>query len=250
MTITTNKAELLMRHYRYLLSTLLLIVTSACAAPAPTDGFYTIDPSRSNGGTGRFYMDREISDVMGHLAADWLERPSRTHEEMPDEVVANMGLKPTDVVADIGAGSGYFSVRIAKQVPQGRVLAVDIQPEMLEILEGRRREEGLDNINGVLGEIDDTHLPENSVDVAFLVDAYHEFSHPREMLQSIYDSLKPGGRLILVEYRAEDPNVPIRTLHKMTQRQVRREMSVLNFEWEKTLDFLPWQHMMFFTKPE
>ncbi|MEK7258172.1 MAG: methyltransferase domain-containing protein, partial [Pseudomonadota bacterium] len=112
------------------------------------------------------------------------------------------------------------------------------------------REEGLDNINGVLGEIDDTHLPDNSVDVAFLVDAYHEFSHPREMLQSIYDSLKPGGRLILVEYRAEDPNVPIRTLHKMTQRQVRREMSVLNFEWEKTLDFLPWQHMMFFTKPE
>lgn len=221
---------------------------SAAQAPDSDAPRYVMAPDRSQGGTGKFYMGREISGVMGHQAADWLERPQRTHEEMPDEVVAALELKPTDVVADIGAGSGYFSFRMAEMVPQGRVLAVDIQPEMLQMIEERRQADGVDNVQGVLGSVDDTRLPDNSIDLALLVDAYHEFSHPYEMLSSIYDALKPGGRIVLLEYRAEDETVPIRPLHKMSETQVVREMSVFNLNWDDTLDFLPWQHMMIFSK--
>ena len=210
---------------------------------------YEHAPDRSEGGIGKFYMGREISGVMGHQAADWLERPQRTHEEMPDEVVANMNLRPDDVVADIGAGTGYFAFRIAEQVPEGRVLATDIQPEMLAIMEERIEEEGVRNVETVLGAIDDPALPENAVDVVLMVDAYHEFSHPWEMMKGIVDSLKPGGRVILIEYRGEDPSVPIRPLHKMTEEQVVREMSVFDLHWDDTLDFLPWQHMFVFSKP-
>lgn len=210
---------------------------------------YEHAPDQSQGGIGKFYMEREISGVMGHQAADWLERPQRTHEEMPDEVVANMNLRPDDVVADIGAGTGYFAFRIAEQVPEGRVLATDIQPEMLAIMEERIEEEGVTNVETVLGAIDDPTLPENAVDVVLMVDAYHEFSHPWEMMKGIVDSLKPGGRVILIEYRGEDPSVPIRPLHKMTELQVVREMSVFDLDWDDTLDFLPWQHMFIFSKP-
>jgi ubiquinone/menaquinone biosynthesis C-methylase UbiE len=157
-------------------------------------------------------------------------------------------LAPDHVVADIGAGSGYFAFRIARLVPQGRVLATDIQPEMLQMIEQRKREEGVTNIETLLGRIDDPMLPANSVDAVLLVDAYHEFSHPFEMLQGIYQALKPGGKLVLVEYRGEDPSVPIRPLHKMTEQQVVSEMSVFGLHWEDTLDFLPWQHMFIFTK--
>ncbi len=210
---------------------------------------YEHAPDRSEGGIGKFYMGREISGVMGHQAADWLERPQRTHEEMPDEVVANMNLRPDDVVADIGAGTGYFAFRIAEQVPEGRVLATDIQPEMLAIMEERIEEEAVRNVETVLGAIDDPALPENAVDVVLMVDAYHEFSHPWEMMKGVVDSLKPGGRVILIEYRGEDPSVPIRPLHKMTEVQVVREMSVFDLHWDDTLDFLPWQHMFIFSKP-
>jgi len=232
---------------RSLLITVVLLLTSLAQA-ADNDPGYVYAPERSQGGIGKFYMGREISGVMGHQAADWLERPQRTHEEMPDEVVANMGLQPDHVVADIGAGSGYFSFRMARLVPQGRVLAVDIQPEMLEIIEQRKRETQLANVEGILGRIDTPNLLENSVDAVLLVDAYHEFSHPYEMLEGIYKALKPGGRLILVEYRGEDPSVPIRPLHKMTEQQVVKEMAVFDLDWIDTLDFLPWQHMLIFVK--
>ena len=225
-----------------------LLLTSSVAQTAENDPGYIYAPERSQGGIGKFYMGREISGVMGHQAADWLERPQRTHEEMPDEVVANMGLQPDNIVADIGAGSGYFSFRMAALVPQGKVLAVDIQPEMLEIIERRKRETQLANVEGMLGQIDNPNLLENSVDAVLLVDAYHEFSHPYEMLEGIYQALKPGGRLILVEYRGEDPSVPIRPLHKMTEQQVVKEMAVFDLDWEDTLDFLPWQHMLIFVK--
>lgn len=211
---------------------------------------YVIAPEKSQGGTGKFYMGREISGVMGHQAAQWLERPQRTHEEMPDEVVANLNLKADDVVADIGAGSGYFSFRMAAKVPNGKVLAVDIQPEMLAMIEERKAAENVDNIEGILGQIDDTRLPENTVDLILLVDAYHEFSHPYEMLDSMVKSLKPGGRIVLLEYRQEDATVPIRPLHKMSEIQIVREMSVFDLHWDDTLDFLPWQHMMIFSKAE
>jgi SAM-dependent methyltransferase len=210
---------------------------------------YVDAPDRRTTGIGKFYMDREISFVMGHRAAGWLNRPERIREEMPDDVVANMDLQPNHVVADIGAGSGYFSFRIADQVPLGKVLAVDIQPEMLQLIERQKGEQNVSNIDGVLGEIDDPNLELNSIDAAIMVDAYHEFSHPYEMINGIYEALKPGGRIFLLEYRGEDASVPIRPLHKMTQEQVVKEMSVFGLEWSDTLDFLPWQHMMIFTKP-
>ena len=226
---------------------LSLLTTQLLAAEHPG---YVVDPDRRTTGIGKFYMGREISFVMGHQAAEWLNRPGRIREERPDEVVANMGLEPDHVVADIGAGSGYFTFRIAELVPEGKVLAVDIQPEMLELIEARMEEEGIDNIEPVLGEIDNPNLPANSIDAAIMVDAYHEFSHPFEMIDGIYNALRSGGRIFLLEYRGEDASVPIRPLHKMTELQVVKEMSVFGLEWTDTLDFLPWQHMMIFTKIE
>ncbi|ALO46733.1 class I SAM-dependent methyltransferase [Pseudohongiella spirulinae] len=245
-----------MKLFRQTLNKVLLIVgfSLSAALSAITTGAaehpgYEFDPGQSRGGIGKFYLGREISGVMGHQAAGWLERTQRTHEEMPDDVVANMNLKPDDVVADIGAGTGYFSFRMARQVPQGKVIAVDIQPEMLAIIEQRIQETGLNNVEPLLGEIDNPRLQPGTVDAALLVDAYHEFSHPFEMMQVIYDALRPGGRVFLIEYRAEDDSVPIRPLHKMSEEQVVREMSVFGLHWDDTLDFLPWQHMFVFSKP-
>ena len=210
---------------------------------------YIEAPERRTTGIGKFYMGREISFVMGHRAAGWLNRPERIREEMPDDVVENMRLEPNHVVADIGAGSGYFSFRIASIVPNGSVLAVDIQPEMLQLIEDQKNERDVSNIESVLGTVSDPNLEPNSIDAAIMVDAYHEFSHPFEMISGIYNALRPGGRIFLLEYRGEDASVPIRPLHKMTQEQVRKEMSVFGLVWTETLDFLPWQHMMVFTKP-
>ncbi|GJM14227.1 MAG: methyltransferase type 11 [Pseudohongiella sp.] len=223
----------------------LFHVATAQAAEFPG---YEVAPERRTTGIGKFYMGREIAFVMGHQAAGWLNRPERIREEMPDAVVANMGLEPDHVVADIGAGSGYFSFRIAKLVPEGKVLAVDIQPEMLALVEQRKRADGVSNIEGVLGEVDNPNLPPNSIDAAIMVDAYHEFDHPFEMIDGINNALKVGGRIFLLEYRGEDDSVPIRPLHKMTEEQVVKEMGVFGLEWTDTLDFLPWQHMMIFTK--
>ncbi|MBT8146527.1 MAG: class I SAM-dependent methyltransferase [Gammaproteobacteria bacterium] len=234
---------------RFFTVVLLLWLPAAQSLAQESPG-YEFSPNRSQGGTGKFYMGREISLVMGHQGAGWLERPQRIQEEMPDQVVANMTLNPDHVVADIGAGTGYFSFRIARQVPEGKVLAVDIQPEMLALIEQRKQEQGVSNIEGIRGQIDDPNLEPSSIDAAIMVDAYHEFSHPFEMINGIYEALKPGGRVFLLEYRGEDPSVPIRPLHKMTELQVVREMSVFGLQWTETLDFLPWQHMMVFTKVE
>ena len=231
----------------YALAVLWFMANVAFAQEITHPG-YEVAPERRTTGIGKFYMGREISFVMGHQAAQWLNRPSRIQEEMPDQVVANMGLSADDVVADIGAGSGYFSFRIAATVPEGRVLAVDIQPEMLQLIEEQKASNRIVNVVGVLGEIDDPNLPAESIDAAIMVDAYHEFSHPFEMINGIYKALRPGGRIFLLEYRGEDSSVPIRPLHKMTEEQVVKEMSVFGLEWTETLDFLPWQHMMIFTK--
>jgi len=233
----------------FVLTAILLLLPFFQGASAAENPGYIEDPSRKTTGIGKFYMGREISFVMGHRAADWLNRPSRIEEEMPDAVVDNMNLAADDVVADIGAGSGYFSFRIARKVPNGKVLAVDIQPEMLALIENTKASEGLDNVEGILGQIDDPNLPTDSIDAAIMVDAYHEFSHPFEMINGIYNALRPGGRIFLLEYRGEDASVPIRPLHKMTQAQVIKEMSIFGLEHTETLDFLPWQHMMVFTKP-
>lgn len=231
------------------ISVALLLLAPVIGVMAAEHPGYIEDPSRRTTGIGKFYMGREISLVMGHQGVDWLNRPSRIEEEMPDAVVENMNLADDEVVADIGAGSGYFSFRIAKKVPKGKVLAVDIQPEMLALIEAQKAEDGVDNVEGILGAVDDPNLPPASIDAALMVDAYHEFSHPFEMIEGIYDALRPGGRIFLLEYRGEDASVPIRPLHKMTQEQVKKEMAVFGLEWTQTLDFLPWQHMMVFTKP-
>jgi precorrin-6B methylase 2 len=218
------------------------------APPAAADTLYQ-ERIATPDGTGKFYMGREISQVMGHLGAEWLERPTREREERTDLFIARLPVEPDDVVADIGAGTGYFSFPIAERVPDGRVLAVDIQPEMLQMIEDRRRTLGARNVEAVLGTITDPELPLAGVDLIFIVDAYHEFSHPREMGRAMFQALKPGGRLVLLEYRAEDPTVPIKALHKMTEAQVRRELGSIGFQWVRTEEFLPQQHFLVFQKP-
>ncbi|MEM1295478.1 MAG: class I SAM-dependent methyltransferase, partial [Verrucomicrobiota bacterium] len=219
----------------------------------PSSGFtedtlpshYSAKPA-SRDGIGKVYMGREISHVVGHGAIRWLERPEREQEELPEEVVKNMDLRPTDVVADIGAGSGYFTFRIAPHVPQGKVMAVDIQEAMLNFITLRAQAKNLENVVPHLGQIEDTRLPAAEVDVVLMVDAYHEFSHPREMMESIVKGLKPGGRVVLLEYRGEDPSVPIKPLHKMTEAQSKREMEAVGLVWKETRGFLPRQHFMIF----
>jgi len=213
-----------------------------------TDRYTQVRPSRD--GIGKVYMGREISHVMGHLGAGWLERPEREREERTDLLVNALPLEPDDVVADIGAGTGYFSIPIARRVPQGRVLAVDIQQQMLDIIEERKRQGAPGNIEPVLGTITDPNLPSNGVDLILLVDAYHEFSHPSEMGQAMANALRPGGKVVLIEYRAEDPSVPIKRLHKMSEGQSILEMEAVGLDHLRTEDFLPQQHFMVFEKPE
>lgn len=225
-------------------ATLFMSLTSLCFG----EGFYTQkEPTRD--GIGKVYMGREISQVVSQHAIRWLERPDREEEERPSLVMKNLELEANDIVADIGAGSGYFTFLMAPLVPEGKVLAVDIQPEMLKFIEGKKKLRRQPNIDPILGTIEDVNLPENSVDLAILVDAYHEFSHPREMGESICKGLKPGGRLVLLEYRGEDPSVPIKPLHKMTVQQVRREMEAIGLEFVEVRDFLPIQHFLVFRKP-
>jgi SAM-dependent methyltransferase len=215
----------------------------------PLDGPYQWG-SRSRDGIGKFYFGREISQVMGHLGAGWLERPEREREERTDLLVEALPLEVDHVVADIGAGTGYFSFRMARRVPKGRVLAVDIQPEMLAIVEARRDRGDGDNVETVLGTITDPSLPPAGVNLILLVDAYHEFSHPAEMGRAMAAALVPGGRLVLIEYRAEDRSVPIKPLHKMSEAQAQREFAAAGLEWERTETFLPQQHFMVFRRPE
>jgi ubiquinone/menaquinone biosynthesis C-methylase UbiE len=200
-------------------------------------------------GIGKFYLGREIAHVMGHQAADWLERPEREDEEKPDLLLKALKLKPGDAVADIGAGTGYYSWRMAKAVGEsGLVYAVDIQLEMLELLAKKMAERKITNVKGVLGTITDPKLKSNSLDLVLMVDVYHEFDHPYEMLQAICQALKPDGRVVFVEFRAEDPKVPIKEVHKMSEAQVRKEMSVQAVEWGETIETLPWQHIIIFKK--
>ena len=200
-------------------------------------------------GIGKFYFEREIARVMGHQAADWLERPSRVLEENPDLLIEALHLKAGDSVADIGAGSGYYSWRIAEKVgTNGIVYAVDIQQEMLDILAKKMSERRIANVKGKLGTEKDPKLARESIDLALLVDVYHEFEYPYEMMREICAALKPGGRVVFVEFRAEDPDVPIKEVHKMSEQQVRREMAVLPLVWVETDRVLPWQHIVVFKK--
>ncbi|MGB2402339.1 MAG: class I SAM-dependent methyltransferase [Akkermansiaceae bacterium] len=204
----------------------------------------------SRDGTGKMYMGREISQVMGHAAIHWLERPEREAEEATSRVMTGLAqeLKANAVIVDIGSGSGYYAFQLANLVPQGKVIGVDIQQEMVDYLVQKAKRLGVTNVESNLGKVDSVQLPAESVDAAIMVDAYHEFSHPNEMMQSIVYALKPGGRVYLLEYRAEDPAVPIKPLHKMTEAQSIKEMEAVGLRHLKTEGFLPWQHFMVFAK--
>ena len=235
----------------WLLSWVLVVVLAPSCALG--DSSQETSPYRygtaSRDGTGKFYLGREIAQVMGHRGAAWLERSGREREERTDLLIERLPVAPDFVVADIGAGTGYFTFPVADRVPQGRVLAVDIQPEMLAIIRSRAAENGQRNVETVLGSATDPNLPPGEVDLIFIVDSYHEFSHPLEMGQAMVRALKPGGKLVLVEYRMEDLEVPIKRLHKMSQRQVKKEMTALGLTWERTERYLPQQHVLIFAKP-
>jgi SAM-dependent methyltransferase len=222
------------------------VTTAAAHAPAIVE--YTSGPATPDG-IGKFFHGREIAKVMGHPAIGWLERTEREREEAPSKAIAAIDLAPDAVLADIGAGSGYYSFRLSEKVPQGKIVAVDIQPEMLDFLRKKSTELGITNVEPHLGTIEDVKLPAASLDAALMVDSYHEFSHPREMLASLHHALKPGGRLFLLEFRGEDPRVPIKPLHKMTEAQARLELETAGFRFVSNLRPLPWQHFMIFERP-
>ncbi|MFY7951092.1 MAG: class I SAM-dependent methyltransferase, partial [Armatimonadaceae bacterium] len=185
----------------------------------------------------------------GHEGADWLDRPEREDEEAPNLLVKALKLRPGMVVADIGAGSGYFSFKMSRMVgPKGKVMAVDIQPEMLDIIRSKADAFRIRNVVPVLGRIDDPKLEPESVDLILLVDVYHEFDHPWEMTNAMVRALRPGGRLVLVEYRKEDPRVPIKESHKMSLAQIRKEMGIFPVSFVENIGILPRQHIAIFRK--
>jgi len=192
---------------------------------------------------------RKIAGVMGMSGADWLVRPEREAEEQPEKALDALNLKPGMVVADIGAGVGYMSLRLAKRVgPSGRVYANDLQPEMLAKLRENAAKGKINNVVTVLGDVADPKLPPNTMDLVLLVDVYHEFSQPQQMLRKIRETLKPDGRLVLLEYRAEDPNVPIVAEHKMTVAQVKTELEAEGFVLQPVIETLPRQHILILRK--
>ena len=218
------------------------------AAPAGEAARYESCPPSSDG-IGKVWMGREISKVMGHPGIGWLERTDREKEEAPSKAIGLLELAPDAVLADIGAGSGYYSFRIARKLLQGEVVAVDIQPEMLDFLKAESAKQGVKNVRPHLGATDDVKLPPASLDAALMVDAYHEFDHPVEMLASLRSALRPKGRIYLLEYRAEDDNVPIKPHHKMTEAQARKEFEAAGFRFLMNKPDLPWQHLLVFEKP-
>jgi len=230
---------------RTIVALLLGLVASLGFAAA---GRY-VEGGASPDGTGRFHEGREIAHVMGWQAAPWLERSEREEEERTSVLLRELELKPGMVVADIGAGSGYLSRQMATRVrPGGRVIATDIQPQMLELLRKLAADPRYANIEPLQSTPTDSRLPEGVVDLAIMVDVYHELEYPYETLESLVRALKPGGRLAFVEYRGEDAGVPIKALHKMTEQQIRREAELHALTWERTSRRLPWQHLVIFRK--
>jgi ubiquinone/menaquinone biosynthesis C-methylase UbiE len=239
-------------------ATLVVPATAQEPGPVPAaqaddeDSRYEYRADHDPNGIGKFYMGREIAYVMGHQAILWLERPEREREERLTLLIECLSLKPGMVVADIGAGSGVISAMIADRVGvEGTVLAVDIQQEMLDAIAAKCKERGITNIEPVLGTNKSPGLKPESVDLVVMVDVYHEFDFPYEMLLEISKSLKPGGRIAFVEYRKEDPEVPIKEVHKMSEAQVKKEASLPEFglKFKETIRKLPRQHVIVFERP-
>jgi SAM-dependent methyltransferase len=230
-----------------LLLNILLFSNKSLAQNNTNDQKYIYKKGDYNG-IGKWYMDREIAYVMGYEGIGWLERSEREKEENVSKLIQNMGIKTNDTIADIGAGSGYHVFRIAPIANKGMVYAVDIQTEMLMAIENIKETSKIKNIKTILGSEESVYLPENSVDKILMVDVYHEFSFPIEMITSIKLALKPEGELFLIEYRAEDPNVPIKKIHKMSEKQAVKEMNAAGFKLKRNINNLPWQHCMIFVK--
>jgi ubiquinone/menaquinone biosynthesis C-methylase UbiE len=197
------------------------------------------------------YMGRKIAQTMHYTGAEWLIRENRESEERCSLLLSNLSIKPGMTIVDMGCGNGFYSLKMAKMVgKKGRILAVDVQPQMLFYLRNRMEEAGIENITPILGSFHNPRLPANSTDLILMVDVYHELSHPQKMLADMRNALKPDGLMVLLEYRAEDPDVPIKPLHKMTKAQVDREMAANGLERAREFDKLPWQHMLFYRKVE
>ena len=234
----------------------LLMPFSVLAADAPKKApvpLYETRKEHDPDGIGKFYMGREIAHVMGYLAAGWLDRPEREKEEQTSKMIEALKLKPGDVVADVGAGSGTITFRLCDKVgPKGKVHAVDVQKEMVDLLKQRAKARKLANIEIVQGTETDPKLPAAAIDLILMVDVYHEFSHPFEMTEAMVKALKPGGRMVFVEFRMEDPKVPIKLVHKMSEAQVKKELGQPEFglKWKETINVLPWQHVIVFEKKE
>lgn len=218
-----------------------------CAAPSFSDAdFYRSIPATRDG-IGKTYMGREIAQVMGFQGAQWLEREEREQEERGDLLLRELNLTPGMNVMDVGAGTGYYSRRMASVVaPTGRIFAIDVQQEMVDMLTALAKQTRFANIKPILGSERSVVLPDGVADLAIMVDVYHELEFPVEMLASIKRALKPGGRVVFVEFRAEDPRVPIKALHKMSEAQIRREAEQNGLIWERTANTLPWQHVVIF----
>lgn len=238
------------RHAKILFSILALsqlTLVTANTASGQQSQAYTFKKG-SPDGTGKYYMGREIAYIMGASGAAWLERNSRQKEENTNLAVSKFPVTASSSVADIGAGSGYYTFRVAPKVPAGKVYAVEIQDEMIRMLEDRKKELANTNVTIVKGDSVSPNLPENSIDLAFMVDVYHELLYPKEMLQHIRKSLKKDGRLLLMEYKAEDPSIAIKECHKMSVAQVQKELRANGFELVYKGDFLPIQHLLIFKK--
>ncbi len=226
----------------------LMVWLVAMSATAQGADRYT-RTAASIDGIGKRYMGREIAGVMGWQGAAWLEREAREKEERGDLLMRELALRPGMNVADVGAGTGYYARRLSLSVgASGTVFAVDVQPEMIRMLTDLAKKAGLSNIKPVLGAADNVKLADASIDLAVMVDVYHELEFPFEVMESIVRALKPGGRVVYVEYRAEDVTVPIKPVHKMTEAQVRKEASQHALIYERTANTLPWQHVVIFRK--
>ena len=229
---------------------LLFLSFATCAqsqSEKDTEQRYTFkkgDPQ----GIDKWYMGRQIAYVMGYQGISWLERQEREKEERTSLLLKNMDLQADDVIADIGAGSGYHVFKMAPQVSEGKVYAVDIQTEMLAAMQIKINREKVENVELIKGAEESVNLPKNSVDKVLLVDVYHEFSFPYESMRSIREALKEDGKVYLIEYRAEDRSVPIKPIHKMTEAQSVKELEAAGFELLENIDNLPWQHCMVFIK--
>jgi protein-L-isoaspartate O-methyltransferase len=225
-----------------------MIVASASAAEPAVNLVYG-KVEKNNGGSGKTFAGREIASVMSWHGAGWLERAERKTEERPDLLLQALEPKPGMVIADIGTGSGYYARQLATRVgTNGKVFAVDVQPQMLDILNKQIQAMGIKNITPVLSTERDVNLAKDSIDLAIMVDVYHELQYPIEVMTSLIKALKPDGQLVLVEFRAEDPNVPINAHHKMSQAQIKKEAALLGLTWVKTISTLPWQHVVILRK--